>query len=196
MPWAKTTKLTLRKAITFAASSGSKHRWKYDVTFSLFTKNYAQVYAEFKVMKLHINYIPNNPTTETGLYVSVIADKDGFGGFGAAAATSWFPTLCAFPGSKVRPRYVGVTHNWRPTEPSEREWVKGDASDFDLCTVYTCSNGLETDELGGMLLISATVLARGTHYNAVQRSLEDDVLVGQYIVDCPVPLDLDDLVIE
>lgn len=164
MPWARATTLRVKKVVTFAASRGSNHRWFYDIKYDQLIGNFKETYAEFKVMNFRASYLPNSSTSETGLYVSVLADKDGFGDYGPATAVSWFPSLCSFPGAKIRPRYVGCSHYWRPTEPSEREWHNRKA-DFHLATIYVCNNGAESDVLGGMIMIDATLKARGFYYD-------------------------------
>lgn len=166
------SKIPVRRIIPYSATSGSQHRWYYQVKLSNFSKMFQDEYAEFKIIRLRVRYLPNNSTNETGLYTAVLLDRDGFGNYGAATATAWFTTIGAMPGARVLPRYVASTYHWKPTEPSVREW-RNKGQDLTYCTIYICNNGLETDELGGMLEISGTLLARGLYYNAAVKSLAE-----------------------
>lgn len=164
-PALRTERHTVKVVIPYAKTDGSFQRWLYHVKLSDFTKRFVSVYSEFRVTSVYAKYLPNNSLNETGLYAGVFLDKDGFGNFGAATAPTWFPTIVAMPGSKVQPRYVASSYRWRPTEPSMREW-RTKSEDVELATLYLCNNGAVTDELGGAILLVATLLTRGMYYNA------------------------------
>lgn len=159
--------------IPYASTEGSWQRWFAHIKLSSFTKRFENVYSEFKITSLTARYHPNNSLNDIGLYAGVMLDRDGFGSYGAADASSWFNTIVAMPGSQVHPRYTASTYQWKPTEPSAREWrVKGD--DYHIATVYLCNNqpAAATNSLGGDLVITATLLTRGLYYNAPVGVLE------------------------
>lgn len=164
------SRIPCRRIIAYSATSGSKHRWYYQVRLSNFSKMFSEEYAEFKVTNIRVRYLPNNSTNETGLYTAVLLDREGFGAYGTATAVAWFATIGAMPGARVLPRYIASTYRWRPTEPSARDWRSKD-QDTVYCTIYICNNGQETDELGGMLELSCTLLARGIYYNAAVKRM-------------------------
>lgn len=159
------SRIPVRRVVVYEASSGSYHRWYFNVKLSTFMHMFADEYQEFKVTRLRVRYVPNNATNETGLYSAVLLDREGFGSFGASTAVSWFPTIGAMPGAQIRPRYQPATMSWKPTEPTARDWYNR-TQDVTYATVYICNNGKETDELGGLLEITGTLLARGLYYNA------------------------------
>lgn len=167
------SKIPCRRVVPYAATAGSKHRWYFNVKLSLFDKAFTSTYQDFKMLSLKVRYLPNNSTSETGLYTAVLLDNTGFGAYGAATAASWFTTIGAMPGAKIRARYIPSVFNWKPTEPSAREW-NNKSQDPVYCTIYICNNGQENDELGGMLEISGTMLARGLFYNAAVTSMAQD----------------------
>lgn len=160
------TSIPCRRVVVYESSSGTTHRWLYNIKLSIFMKTFQDEYQDFKMTNMRIRYIPNNSTNETGLYAAVLLDSEGFGAWGSATAVQWFQTIGAMPGARIRPRYVSTTFRWRPTEPSAREWHTR-SQDLTYATVYICNNGKETDELGGMLEITGTMLVRGLYYNAV-----------------------------
>lgn len=161
----KSSRLNIRHIVLYQNTSGSAHRWYYAITKSWLCSTFLSTFDEFKVISIRVKYIPNNATNETGLYASVLLDRSGFGGWGAATAIQWFPTLGAMPGCRIRSRFTPCTHFWRPTEPTVRDWFNHD-QDTTYCTMYVCNNGKETDELGGLFEVSATFLARGIYKNA------------------------------
>lgn len=164
------SRIPVRRIIPYAATSGSQHRWYYPITLSLFAKAFYDEYSEFKATRIRVRYLPNNSTNETGLYTAVLLDRDGFGSYGTATASSWFTTIGAMPGAKVHPRFVASSYYWKPTEPTARDWFNR-KQNITYCTIYICNNGQETEELGGMLEISCTMLARGMYYNALVTSM-------------------------
>lgn len=157
--------LPVKRVVVYSKTSGSEHRWYYTVPLSLITASFTSTFDEFKVTNLTVKYVPNNSQNETGLYVSVLLDREGFGGYGTATAAAWFSYIGSMPGSLIKPRYIPTTHRWKPTEPSARDWIRAGVT-HNLCTIYICNNGKETDELGGLLDIRATLLARGRYYDA------------------------------
>lgn len=163
----KPIRLPIKRVVLYSQTSGSQHRWYYVVPLSLITASLTDTFEEFKVINLSVKYVPNNAASETGLYTSVLLDRSGFGAFGAATAVQWFQYIGSMPGAVIKPRYQPTTHRWKPTEPSARDWIRGqDAKGMHLATIYICNNGLETEELGGLLDIRATLLARGRYWNA------------------------------
>lgn len=158
-------RLPQKRVVMYESTKGTEHRWYYQVKLSLLTASLRETFAEFKVVNLSVKYVPNNSLSETGLYVSVLLDREGFGGYGSATGVSWFSYLGSMPGSVIKPRHTSTLHRWKPTEPSVRDWRNKD-EDTVLATCYICNNGKETDELGGLFEIRALVLARGRFYNA------------------------------
>lgn len=151
----------------YEQTSGSQHRWYYTIPLSLFSNSFKSSFEEFKVVSMVVKYIPNNSLNETGLYASVLLDRDGFGSFGTATAIQWFQYIGSMPGAIIRPRHTSTSHRWKPTEPTARDWTRGNiASTMRLATIYLCNNGKETEELGGLLDIKATLLVRGRYWNA------------------------------
>lgn len=159
------TRLTVKRSISFDATWGTDHRWYYPIRLSLLEQALNQTFDEFKVIRISVRYLPNDPQSETGLLAFVLLDREGFGAYGSSTGKAWFPVLSAMPGSRVGPRYRPYTLNWRPTEPSARDWFRHKDNPV-LCTAYICNNGSEKTTLGGVFMISATLLARGLYYNA------------------------------
>lgn len=160
-------KLPIRRVIAYEATSGSAHRWYYPIPLSLIIASLRDTFDEFKVANMTVRYVPNNSLNETGLYTSTLLDREGFGSFGTATAASWFAYIASMPGASIKPRHTPTSHRWRPTEPSARDWVRRDpSSGHILATIYICNNGKETDELGGLLEITASLLVRGRYWNA------------------------------
>lgn len=163
----KPTRIPVRRIVMYEETSGSAHRWYYPIPLSLFVASFKQTFDEFKVISMTVKYIPNNSLNETGLYTAIMLDREGFGSFGSATAVQWFEYLGCMPGSVIKPRHASSIHRWKPTEPSARDWIRGDAtSKIILATIYICNNGKETEELGGLLEIRANLLFRGRYWNA------------------------------
>lgn len=167
------SRIPIRRIVPYAATSGSQHRWYYPITLQLFAKMFYDQYAEFKVTRIFVKYLPNNSTNETGLYTAVLLDREGFGAYGAATAAAWFSYIGAMPGARVRPRFTSSSYSWIPTEPTARDWFNRKQK-ITYCTIYICNNGKETDELGGMLEITCTMMARGMYYNAAVTAIIKD----------------------
>lgn len=163
----KPMRLPVKRIVMYESTSGSKHRWYYVIPLSLLTASFTSTFQEFKVISMTVTYTPNNSLSETGLYASIMLDREGFGSFGSATATSWFSYLGNMPGSVIKPRHAPSTHRWKPTEPSVRDWFNKDqVANVHLATIYICNNGKEDVELGGLLNIKAVLLARGRYWNA------------------------------
>lgn len=163
----KPTRISVRRIVMYQETSGSSHRWYYQIPLSLFAASFKQTFDEFKVISMTVKYIPNNSLNETGLYTAIMLDREGFGSFGSATAVQWFEYLGCMPGSVIKPRHAPSFHRWKPTEPSARDWIRGDASSkVVLATIYICNNGKETEELGGLLEIRANLLFRGRYWDA------------------------------
>lgn len=171
----KVSKLNLRHVVLYEGTEGSQHRWYYQIKKSWLCSTFTSTFDEFKVLSIRVRYVPNNATNETGLYASVLLDREGFGNWGSSTAIQWFPTLGAMPGCRIRPRYAPTTHVWRPTEPTVRDWCRYN-QDITYCTVYVCNNGKENEELGGLFEVSATFLARGIYYNAKVKALQEHIM--------------------
>lgn len=188
------SRIPVRRVVPYAASSGSEHRWYYNVKLSHFYGMFTSQYQEFRMANIRVRYLPNNSTNETGLYAAVMLDREGFGGYGAATAVKWFTTIGAMPGARIRARYTPTTFVWRPTEPSAREWCTY-KQDITYCTVYICNNGLETEELGGMIEITGTLIARGLYYNAVVTAIAraDPVMFPHHSVHSSSSLEFEQL---
>lgn len=164
-PSLRSVVLTIKHIVPYESTSGSAHRWYYQVKKNWLCSSFLKTFAEFKPISLHVRYVPNNSTNETGLYTGVLLDREGFGSYGSATASQWFKTIAAMPGAKVRARYTPTTFRWRPTEPTVRDWIAYNTN-TTYCTVYVCNNGKETDELGGLFEVTARIAARGLMYNA------------------------------
>lgn len=164
-------RITVKRVVMYEKTSGSEHRWYYHIPVSLFAASFTASFQEFKVTSFSVRYIPNNSLSETGLYCSILLDRDGFGSYGAATATSWFTYLGNMPGSIIKPRHASSQHRWRPTEPSARDWLNKDQLKTNLATIYVCNNGKETEELGGLLEIRGVMLVRGRFWDAAISSV-------------------------
>lgn len=162
------TRLTVRLCIPWSETKGSDARWYTNITLKQLVERYTTVYDEFRVVRLDIQHKPANAASAVGLYAGVLMDQKGFGSFGTATAPSWFKTLASMPGSKVCNPHMGMRFSWRPTEPDSRQWrsFQQGETDYTVCTIYFADNGDQATELGGALIVYATVLGRGMYYNA------------------------------
>lgn len=168
------SRLVVRRIVPYTSTFGSEHRWYYGITTNFINSSFSSTYHQFKYLDMSVRYRPNNAKNETGLYAYVLLDRGGFGTFGSASAASWFKTLGTMPGVKIRPRFESSVQIWRPTESSTRDWFTYD-QETTLAACYVCSNGKETEELGGIFEITARVLARGLYFSAtVTRELDLD----------------------
>lgn len=165
-PALRPVRLNVKRIVMYEKTTGTEHRWYYQIPLSLFTASFTATFQEFKVVSMSVKYVPNNSLSETGLYTAVLLDRDGFGSYGAATAAQWFAYIGNMPGSVIHPRHAPSTHRWRPTEPSVKDWFNKDQVSVTLATIYICNNGKETEELGGLLEIRATLLSRGRFWNA------------------------------
>lgn len=158
----------IKDTIPWANQQGTTGKWLFHVTLEQLVKPFITTFDEFRVVKLQARYCPNNSEgAATGNFAGVLMDQSGFGDFGSAKADAWFLTLASFPGSKVTHRGAPMVHHWVPTEPDSRNWRSYQRSElkYVVCTLYYADNGKETVELGGCIVLSGKVQARGRYYN-------------------------------
>lgn len=176
------SRIPVKHVYLWADTKGTSGKWYINIMLRKIVGSFVTSYDEFKVSRLRAVYRPNNSVSDTGLYCGVLLDGTGFGAYGSASETEWFRTLASFPGSKVRPRHITSSYVWYPTEPSDREWFSYQQdSDKSVATLYFADNGKETVELGGVIEIFATVLARGLYYNATVKNLATKVKVRELL---------------
>lgn len=147
--------------------SGGKGVWYLYIKIKPLTVEYASTFDEFKIKSLRVTYLPNNNTSATGIYSSVLLDQGGFGNATSGTEKGWFRTIASMPGSRVTHRNQNNTYFWKPTESSANNWYRPQTdSDYTVCTMYFADNGQESVELGGVLKITGHVLGRGMFWNA------------------------------
>lgn len=155
--------------------SGTSGKWYMNFTIAALTSSFQSAFDEFRIMRITCHYRPNNASTDTGLYVGVLLDQNGFGKFDLGSEVAWFRTLATFPGSKIRPRSQTSTYVWYPTEPASKEWYRYQTDkDHVIATLYIADNGKETLELGGIMELNVTLKARGLYWNAAVKSIMGD----------------------
>lgn len=156
-----------RRTYLWADMSGSSGKWYLNLKVSTLIKEYLKTFDEFKVKSLTLRYLPNNNTSATGIYASVLLDQSGFGSNSGGTEKGWFRTISTMPGARVAHRNMNVIHRWRPTEAASNNWFRPQTDpDFTVATVYFVDNGQETVELGGVLSITGHLLVRGLYWNA------------------------------
>lgn len=156
-----------RHTYLWSDMSGSSGKWYLPLTISSLIKEFAKTFDEFKIKALVLRYMPNNNTSATGIYASVLLDQTGFGASSGGTEKGWFRTISTMPGARVAHRNMNVTHRWRPTEAASNNWFRpATDKDYTVATVYFVDNGQETVELGGVLSITGHLLVRGLFWNA------------------------------
>lgn len=162
-------RIPVRKCITWKETKGTTGKWLYHLKLGVLCNNFEKVFDEFKVVRLTFVHRPANSTSTSGLYAGVLMDQNGFGDFGSASAESWFQTIASMPGARVQSPHVGMRFTWRPTEPDSRAWrsyQQSEEKDYVICTLYFADNGDQSVELGGVIVVTGTILVRGKYYNA------------------------------
>lgn len=164
----KPIRIPVRVSIPWSRTSGTTGKWYFHIKLSSLIEHFTSTYDEFKIIRLTIRWLPNNSTSSQGLCAAVLMDQNGFGDFGSGAASSWFTSISAMPGSYVGNRHMSFRLNWRPTEPDSRNWRSYQRSEakYVVCSFYMADNGSEDSETGGVILVSGTALGRGMYYNA------------------------------
>lgn len=156
-----------RRTYLWGDMSGSAGRWYLPMKMSDLIKEYAKTFDEFKIRSIIMRYLPNNNTSATGIYASVLLDQSGFGPSSGGTEKGWFRTISTMPGARVTHRNVNVIHRWRPTEAAANNWFRPQTdSDYTVATCYFVDNGQETVELGGVISITGHLLVRGLYWNA------------------------------
>lgn len=156
-----------RHTYLWSDMSGSSGKWYLPLTISSLIKEYAKTFDEFKIKSLVLRYMPNNNTSATGIYASVLLDQSGFGASSGGTEKGWFRTISTMPGARVAHRNMNVIHRWRPTEAASNNWFRPTTdTDHVVATVYFVDNGQETVELGGVLSVTGHLLVRGLFWNA------------------------------
>lgn len=156
-----------RHTYLWSDMSGSKGKWYLNLKIKALISEYVKTFDEFKIKNLTLHYKPNNNTSATGIYSSVLLDQNGFGANSGGTEKGWFRTLATMPGAKVLHRNVDCVHRWRPTEASSNNWHRPTVdTDYSIATIYFADNGQETVELGGVLMITGHLLVRGLFWNA------------------------------
>lgn len=157
----------LRKSFLWSEFKGSNGVWYLSINIAALTKEYVGTFDEFKVKRLVIRYFPNNNTSATGIYATVLLDQNGFGAASSGTEKGWFKTIATMPGSRVQHRNSNAIYFWKPTEASANNWWRyQNNADYPICTLYFADNGQESVELGGVLLVTGHLQARGMYWNA------------------------------
>lgn len=159
--------IPFHKVYLWADMSGGTGVWYIGFKIKSLVKEYSKTFDEFKVKSLRITYLPNNNSSATGIYSSVLLDQGGFGAASSGTEKGWFRTLATMPGAKVTHRNQNNTYYWKPTEASANNWYRPETdTDYTVCTIYFADNGQESVELGGVLKISGHLLGRGMYWDA------------------------------
>lgn len=159
-------RLPIKIVVPWSKFKGTKEKWNYHLSLDSIIKPFATTYDEFKCTRLRINYMCANPSSDTGNYVGICMDQNGFGDYGTATSEAWFESLASFPGSRVQHTSRGCVLNWYSTEPSSKEWrTAKEAKDYIVCSIYFAHTDATATELGGTTIITGTILARGRYYN-------------------------------
>lgn len=160
-------RLHIRDIVPWKEMGGTKNRWSYHISLASLITPFKNVYDEFRVLNLRVKFFSDaQEGGATGCYTGILMDQNGFGDFGAATGSAWFKSIGCFPGSVVKHRGENITLTWRPTEPSAREWRRGEAEGkYVVASVFFADDGEQETEIGGTIHITGTVLARGRWYN-------------------------------
>lgn len=159
--------IPFHKVYLWSDMSGGKGVWYLGLNIRSLVTEYAKTFDEFKVKSLRVAYLPNNNSSATGIYSSVLLDQGGFGAASSGTEKGWFRTLATMPGARVTHRNQNNSYYWRPTEASSNNWYRPQTdADYTICTLYFADNGQESVELGGVLKISGHLLGRGMFWNA------------------------------
>lgn len=123
---------------------------------------FSSVYAEFRLKRANVWYIPQCSLTAPGEYAFAVLD-----GGEAQPTTVEFKEIALTTGSSVS-RLPRPTHAiWRPTEPSDREW-RTFTNSVTLFSVQIATTG--TNKIGGYCVYDLHVSFRGTHAAVTTRS--------------------------
>lgn len=160
-------RIHVRDIVPWSEMKGTKNRWLYQVTLGSLIAPFVKTYDEFRVTNLRVRFLADAPEGgATGCYTGILMDQQGFGDFGIATGAAWFKSIACFPGSKLLHRGHPMTLTWTPTEPSAREWRRGEKEKgYVVATLYFADDGTQETEIGGAMLITGTVLARGRYWN-------------------------------
>lgn len=160
-------RIHVRDIIPWSEPKGTKNRWNYHITLGSLIAPFVKVYDEFRVLNLKVKFFADAPERgATGCYTGILMDQNGFGDFGAATGAAWFKSIGCFPESVIRHREEPISLSWGPTELLSREWRRGDAEKYYVvASLYFADDGEQETEVGGTLLITGKILARGRWYN-------------------------------
>lgn len=160
-------RIHIRDIVPWKEMEGTKNRWLYQVKLGSLIAPFVKTYDEFRVVNLRVRFLADAPEGgATGCYTGILMDQLGFGDFGIATGAAWFKSIACFPGSKLLHRGHPMTLTWTPTEPSAKEWRRGETdSGYVIATLYFADDGTQETEIGGAILITGTVLARGRYWN-------------------------------
>lgn len=163
----KPERFHFKDIVPWSEMGGTKNRWMYQVKLSSLIQPFVKTYDEFRAINLQVKFLADAPEGgATGCYTGVLMDQKGFGDFGIATGTTWFKSIACFPGSKLLHRGHSMNLSWRPTEPEAREWRRGEKeSGYIIATMYFADDGTQESEIGGSMLITGTMLARGRYWN-------------------------------
>lgn len=134
-------------------------RWTYSFKMADIADRYTS-YDQFKCLSLKITVRPYDSNQTSGLRVSLVLDGDGFGAYPKLAHTKLFEMVAETPGSKIHPPYRPVTLHWRPSGPEAKRWLKI-SDNFTIARLYFINSDGALVDLGGVIELQATILARG-----------------------------------
>lgn len=137
----------------------TNRHWTYTFKMADIADRYTS-YDQFKCLGLRITVRPYDSNQTAGLRVSLLLDGDGFGAFPDLKQSQLFEMLAETPGSKVHPTYRPVVLNWKPSGPEARRWFKA-GDNFVIARLYFINNDANQADLGGIIELQATILARG-----------------------------------
>lgn len=116
---------------------------------------YSSVYAEFRLKRANVWYIPQCTITSAGEYAFAVLD-----GGESQPTTVEFKEIATTTGSSVSRLYRPSHAVWRPTEPSDREW-RTFTNSVTLFSVQIATTG--TNKIGGYCVYDMHLSFRGTH---------------------------------
>lgn len=122
---------------------------------------YSSVYAEFRLLRANVWYIPQCTITAAGEYAFAVLD-----GGEAQPTKVEFQEIATTSGSSISRLYRPTHAIWRPTEPSDREW-RTFANTVTFFSVQLATTG--TNKIGGYCVYDMHVSFRGTHAAVTNR---------------------------
>lgn len=131
-----------------------------DLTRKLFftgaNAGFMTVYNEVRFQRIRVYYQSNSSTADSGSVGLMVCDNSENV---AENANSSFALFATKPGVMVRHKWQNISAMWKPTEPSDREFISLSSEDV-ICSIILKVNKSES-KLDGQLISYADVTFRG-----------------------------------